>query len=309
MHNSRYLDILQAVREEREKAADVAPDFPTAVRTMANSQLRTDALRDVGNVAMTALGVGAGARGLLGLIRALRPETPTTTLAPATLPLPFPAEKKKPRLGVVSPDDEKVAEWQLPTLASTDAQATSKGGLSLYAPAVVLAGLGSAALGWKGVDSVLDARRRAAREEEMGKAKQQFEQALLSQYDHPLKTAGEVSELSRDLDSLFDKFAELSERGPQAEELVKQAEGGILNTIGEWVGPNNVGKALGGYGVYAGLSGLLAGNYMFDKARKRSTRSIVENALAERENRRFQQAPTEIYAVPQPVDEEEQAVA
>lgn len=302
MQSSTCLAILAESKAEREKAAT---SFPEAVQSMSNHQLRADAMQDVGNVALTALGVGAGARGLLGLIRAMRPSPPTSTLAPAMLPLPYPVDKPKAKFTRVDDEDEKVAAWELPTMAGSDSQATSKGGLSLYGPAVALAGLGSAALGWKGIDLLLDKRREQARQEEMAKAKQQFEQALLSQYDQPLgKAAEEIPPLARDLDAMFDKFAELVPRGPEAEELLKSGGDGVFGTLGDWVGPNNVGKALGGYGIYAGLSGLLAANYMFDKARKRSTRAIVENALAERENRRFQQAPTEIYAVPQPVEDE-----
>lgn len=291
MDNNLCLQIIRSANEAREKTAEV-PGFGGAIRGMQNEQLRSDALRDVGNVAMTALGVGAGARGLLGLIRALRPPTPTSTLSPAMLPLPVPVEKEK----------EKVA-FKLPALVDSDMQATSKGGLSLYGPAMMLAGLGAAGLGWKGIDHVLDSRRRSQREDEMNTARQEFENALVSQYDKPVKLAGEVPAVAVDLDALFDKYAELVPEGYKAEELVKVAEGGVTQQIGDWVGHDNVGKALGGYGIYAGLSGLLAANYMFDKGRKRSNRSIVENALAERENRRYQQAPTEIYAMPSPIEE------
>lgn len=258
-------------------------DFATQIRTMQNSLVKRDATRDLGNLAIMSLGVGAGTRGLLGLMRTLtgdsRPQS--TANVPASLPLPVPVEEEKAAFNLID----------------TDAQATTKGGLSWYGPAMLMAGLGSAAAGWKGVDKVLDMRRKTERESELENARSQFQQALLSQYDKPVKLAAEAEPT---LDTVFDKFAALVPYGPAAEVFTKEAFS-PSETLAGWIGPDATGKMVGGYGMYAGLSALLAGTHMYDRARKRSQRSIAENAMEEREKRRFAEAPTEMYATPQPV--------
>lgn len=64
---------------------------------------------------------------------------------------------------------------------------------------------------------------------------------------------------------------------------------------------NLAGQAAGGYGMYAGLSGLLTGALVYDKMSKRSRRAVLDSALKKRQRRRFMQQPTEIYAQPEPV--------
>lgn len=261
-----------------------ANSFATQVQGMQNSLIKRDAMSDLKNLAIMSLGVGAGSRGLLGLMRSLGGDTTPHSSAnvPASLPLPVPVE-----------EDEKVAF----NMINTDAQATTKGGLSWYGPAMLMAGLGSAAAGWKGVDKVLDMRRKTERESELESARNEFQQALLSQYDKPVKLAAEAEPT---LDSVFDKFAELLPLGPAAEAFTKEAFS-PSETLAGWIGPDATGRLAGGYGMYAGLSALLAGTHMYDKAKKRSRRSIAENALEEREKRRFAEAPTEMYATPQPI--------
>lgn len=61
------------------------------------------------------------------------------------------------------------------------------------------------------------------------------------------------------------------------------------------------GQLAGGYGVYAGLTGLGAGALVYSGAKKRQRRAVLEKAMKRRERRRFNTAPSEIVAIPEPV--------
>lgn len=178
--------------------------------------------------------------------------------------------------------------------------ATTKGGIPWYGPAVMLGGMGGLALGWKGMDRILDARRKREMTAEMDRARQQFHDALLSQYDEPRKTnPALVSKTASDsvmekvgtvLDVLFDKF-----------EAAKEKEAETLGQKQAFDWSNAGGRAAGGYGMYAGLSGLLTGALVYDKMQKRSRRAVLDKALQQRQRRKFMQQPTEIVAVPEPM--------
>jgi hypothetical protein len=279
MDNSTALSILNRVKEAQTKQA--SQPFVQAVQGMAGQQLKSDALGDVGNLALATLGLGAGARGAVGLYNLLRNRPVNTRSGPAELPLPIP---------VAAPPAEEEEE-KLAGFLSGDA-ASTKGGLPWYGPAMMLAGMTGLGAGWKGVDMLLDSRRQKQREEELNKARSDFNNALLAQYDQPvtglgtLKAASDdaqtMQKVAEELDVLYDQFAAA---------FTKQADLG-----------NIAGMATGGYGMYAGLSGLLAGAMVFDKIRKRSRANVVNKALQRRERRTFQQQPPEVYAVPEPVE-------
>lgn len=234
-----------------------------AVEQAASNQLRADAFRDMGNLALAGAGAGLAGRGVVGLLNLLRGPRPQKRLAgPAELPLPLPYK----------PDEEEKV-----------AGVTQKTALPYYGPGMLLAGLAGVGLGWKGADMVLDSRRKAEREKELEAARSQFHDALLSQYDAPL-AQGEMTakvaadrELGRELDALFATFEKTA-------------------TLADWGG-----TAAGAYGTYATLAALLGGTWAYDKAQKRSRRSVLESALKKRQRNQFAQSPTEIYAVPEPV--------
>lgn len=287
MDSKTSASILDRVRAEREKRGNLAADFgdpggqafSDALQGMAATQLKSDALKDVRNIGLGAVGVGAAGRGLVGLIQMMKANKPKKTRSgPAYLPLPYPAEPTK-QAGFLGGD-----------------AATTKGGVPWYGPAMLMGGLGGLGLGWKGMDKVLDARRQKEEEGELVRAREQFHDALLEQYDAPIKThptlmkkrAGDEStmeKVGKALDALYDKFEAAKE-----EEKVAGVD---------W--SNLAGQAAGGYGMYAGLSGLLTGAMVYDKINKRSRRAILEKALQQRQRRKFMQQPTEIMAVPEPV--------
>jgi len=171
-------------------------------------------------------------------------------------------------------------------------EASSKGGIPWYGPAMLLGGLGGLGAGWAGMDKLLDVEQKRRRKTEMDEARQQFHDALMSQYSSPIATHPELNKKSADetmvkvgeaLSGLFSSFQKA---------LFEKA-------ALDW--ENLAGKATGGYGMYAGLSGLLTGAYVYDKIQKRSRRAILEKALQKRQRRNSMQAPTEIYAVPEGV--------
>ncbi len=272
--------------EEKQARDPSGEAFAGAIQDMAAGQLKSDALRDVRNIGLTALGVGAAGRGLVGIIQHMKQNRAKKTRSgPAYLPLPYPAKTA----GFLDGDS-----------------ASTKGGIPWYGPAMLLGGLGGLGLGWKGMDKVLDARRQREQESELAAARQQFHDALLSQYDEPIKVhpelmAGKKKAASDDtmvkvgeaLDELFDNF----QKAAAEEEARPMAKAAV-----DW--SNVAGQAAGGYGMYAGLSGLLTGALVYDKIQKRSRRAVLEKALDKRQRRRFMQQPTEIYAVPEPVPTE-----
>lgn len=258
------------------KQADPTADaFTGAVQHMAANQIRSDALKDIGSMALLGGGVGIGARGLVGLLNMLKgPPAKKRRSGPAATTLPFPA---------------KIASFL------SGSEATSKAGIPWYGPAMLGVGLGSLGLGWKGLDTVLQRRRKKEMENELTAARQQFHDALIGSYAKPVahpalgdKNAAastDMTEAGAILDELFGKVAETL--------LTKKA----IDL------PNTAGAALGGYGMYAGLSGLMLGSLVYDRMRKRSRRAILDKAMQRRQRRKFMQSPSEIYATPEPIVE------
>lgn len=416
--------ILARVKEAREKKADASTDaFAGAVGGMENAQLKSDAFKDVGNLGLTALGVGAGARGLVGLIQLMRANKPKKTRSgPAYLPLPYPAQSNEkmaglmdsvlkasrslggavgqgardvkmglgigdqaerlhrlrnsvipnshrgfeiqakpptvpaggPELGVpggggrsigASPEMAPEAAGlhkELGQLSASEGRgkmlrngaaigaafgmgnatsplgkqsnflggddASTKGGLPWYGPAMLFGGLAGLGVGWKGMDKVLDARRQREMNSQLDGARQEFHDALLSQYDEPVKvhpnaisggnkkaaSDSTMAHVGQALDTLFEKFASVLQ---EAEVIADKPAGTKL----AFDVPNAAGSATGMYGMYAGLSALMAGSLMYDKINKRSRSAVINKALQRRQRRQFMQRPTEIYAVPEAV--------
>jgi hypothetical protein len=237
--------------------------FATAANQVATQNLASDAWKDVGNVGLASLGLGAGGAGLIALMKRLHSDKPKRLNVPNTLPLPYPVE-----------EDEAPER-----LAKKGMDISMKAGLPWYGPAMMFTGMAGLGAGWKGVDSIMQAQAAKQRQKEIEEAKNEFHQAILSQYDAPIgaKAAAAPDELSQALDSLYD--------------MVKTAM-----TTGDMLG-----MAGGGYGIYAGLSGLAAGALVYDKMRKRSQRAVLEKALQRRERRRFAMSPSPIYAQPEPM--------
>ncbi len=264
MGSNTRLGILDRIKEKR---ADAGAAFADAVQGMQANQLKSDATKDILNLGMLGLGVGAGGRGLIGLIQMMRSDRDQKTRSgPAHLDLPYPVKQANFLAG--------------------DA-ASSKAGIPWYGPAMLGGGLAGLVGGWKGMDKVLDMRRRRQVASELEQARQQFHDALLGQYDEPVRvpTAKAASDttmvkVGQALDALFAALAP----------AIKEKKAFDLS--------NAAGVATGGYGMYAGLTGLVAGAMMYDKINKRSRKSVLNAALKRRQRRNFVQQPTPLYAEP-----------
>lgn len=272
-------ETLKPSTPQAKTAGDPTGDaFAGALQSAHASALKQDAMGDVARIGGTALAVGAGARGLIGLIRMLRENSAApkkTRSGPTMLPLPYPAAPK-------------TASYLTDVLSGD--LAGDKTGIPAYMPAAALAGVAGLGLGWKGIDSVLASQRKAEQDEEMEKARSEFHDALIGQYKRPISThpglmgkKAEDASPAADLDIAFDAFE--TAFGKQSFDL-----------------SNLAGQAAGGYGVYAGLSGLLAGSLVYDKIQKRSRGAVLQKALQRRQRRQFAQSPTEIYATPEPME-------
>lgn len=269
------------------KRADATGEaFAQAVQGMNAQQLKADAMTDVGSMALLGLGTGVAGRGLVGLVNLLRAKPKKTRSGPVTTGLPYPVAVPKlagdKTAGLVS-------DLTQGNLAST------KSGIPWYGPAMMGAGLGSLALGWKGLDTILQRRREKEQAEEIEAARGDFHDALMGSYSKPVVSdpdlvrgvkraaaPGPMAEAGAALDNLFEKVAAIVEKGA-------------------FDFANAGGQALGGYGIYAGLTGLMTGAMVYDRMQKRSRRAILEKAMQRRQRRKFMQSPTEIYAVPEPV--------
>jgi hypothetical protein len=151
------------------------------------------------------------------------------------------------------------------------------------------------------MDAIIDKERKRSMDDELESARSEFHDALLGQYDKPVSLHPELIKkkasddtmvkVGEALDGLYDQFI-AAMRNEEERPTTKQA----LDLS------NLAGQAAGGYGMYAGLTGLLTGALVYDKMSKRSRRSVLESALKKRQRRRFMQQPTEIYAQPEPVE-------
>lgn len=236
-----------------------APTFAGAVAQSESDSFQAQALNNIKNLALLSLGAGAAGRGAVGLVNLFKPSKPKIRSGPVNLPLPYPAE-------------EKVAY-------------SSTTGIPWYMPAMMTAGLGGVGIGWSAVDKLLASQRNHESDRRLEESKQQFHDALLSQYSP--KAAGEktaMQEVGERLDRVWEKFASMV--GPTKTAV-------DFGDMG--------GKALGGYGTYALLSGLLGGTWAYDATNKRSRRSVIEKALRRRQQAEFAKSPPPLVATPEPI--------
>lgn len=260
------------------KQANPTDPAVQSVLAQGNAQLQSSALHDIGNLGLAGLGAGAGVAGVAGLLNLLKQNRAKKTRSgPALLPLPYPVDPIK-----------QANAWEGLKSFMGGQDASTKAGIPWYGPGMLGAGLAGAGLGYKGVSGVMAHQRRKETEQELAQVRQDFHDALLAQYDRPIGAPAQAKaassrplvEAGAELDRVFDQLT-----------VVKQA----------FDYANAGGAALGGYGMYAGLSGLLTGSLVYDKMRKRQQRAVIEKALQRRQRRNFSQQPTEIYAVPEPV--------
>lgn len=245
--------------EASSKSAIDGKSFAESAQQAAASLQRQNALKRIGGVMAATAGVGAGARGLMGIYNLLA-GTKAMPSGPAVVQVPYPEEEE--------------AEMKAAESFMRGDYAKDISGIPWVMPATLLGGLGSLYGGWKGMDYILDNQRKKKLDEEVARAKGEFEAALTAQYDK------QGSDLGRDLDALYDDVMSLTKQGI------------------DW--SHHAGQMAGAYGTYAGLSGLIAGLMAYQAANKRSRQALLQKAQQRRARRQQQQRPPVIFATPVP---------
>lgn len=255
------MDSLKAVLKTSHDhcAKQANQGFYNAVQEATAQQLRHKALGNIGTLAVVGAGVGAGSRGLLGLLQLAQRNShkPEPTIPPPlAIDLPL-SEQEEEKVGGVS--DFLRGDY-----------AQSINGIPWAIPAHVAAGAGGLAGGWTLMDYLLDKRRKGELQSELDKAKGDYETAL----SNGMKTAEEGS-LASDLDRLYD---EVEKRSSSLADMA--------------------GQATGMYGLYAGASGLAGALMAYQLGKKRQRKALIEKALKERRRKRFQSQPSALYLRP-----------
>jgi len=165
---------------------------------------------------------------------------------------------------------------------------TNKSNLWWYMPAMLGAGALGGVGGWKLIDKILDNRRRKEIDDEVDASRGEFQNALVSQYKQ-----GSDSELGVALDELYLK-------------MQKAAKAGDWLDPNTYFTPDQVGRGKGMYATYAIPSALLGYLFVKKMADKGSRRQIIEKAQRRRALKQQRARPAELYAVPSPIDEEEE---
>ena len=248
----------------RQKIAN-DQSFYDAVQQATTSGLQSQAARNAGLIGLTGLGVGAGSRGLLGLMQLI---SRNVSKPKPSLPAPV-------HVDLVGHGQEEEEEEKMSGVADflEGGNAKTVGGVPWAMPAGVAAGAGGLYGGWSLMDYLLDKRRKSETESELAKAKETYEQALMDSS----KRASDNS-LGRDLDELYD-------------ELEKQA---LFDS-------DTAGKLVGAYGVAAGGAGVLSSIIAYKWAKKRQRKVLLAKAQEKRRRARFALQPSSLYARPSPM--------
>lgn len=252
-------DIMQFVNGLHKRGND---SFYDAVQAASAKQLQHQALSNAGMLGAVGLGVGAGGRGIAGLLQLVSrnmKKQPRSLPKPITIDLPIHETEEEPKTASMSD-----------FLKGDYAQSVS--GVPWAIPAAIGAGTAGVAGGWKAMDYLMDKRRKGDLDIELDKAKKEYEQAL--EENNHLKTAG-FNKVAQALNTLCDTIEQ---------KTASMADG--------------LGTAAGLYGLYGGVSGLAAATLAYNWGKKRQRKAIVERALKERRKRRFNSQPATVYARP-----------
>lgn len=253
---------------------------------MPGDASNNEALSQVAQLAALGLGTGVSIRGLLGLRDMLsrslakRRKNPSPAVVEIGVPRyegekaaagealfnypPGFLESKEPNAGDWLLGRTHENKWSKPWFATA----------ALGAPALGIYG------GYKLVDMLLEKARKREKEQELEGAKEEYRNALMSQYTPDKVKHGASDELAKDLDELVS--------------LVKSAElGDAIN--------NGAGFAAGAYAPLALLLGGSAALGTYNWAKKRSPEAQLAKAMKQRERLRWASKPPEIYAVVKPI--------
>lgn len=249
-----------------------SPSIGGAVHRQQNQEMQADAQRQIIQAAMLGLGGGAALRGVSGLSN-LFSDSDHQSHPRRTVEMPV----AYPQRRLPDEEEEKTA---------ANEHATSPYGLDYYIPGMML-GTGLAAYGgWKGVDAVLNKQRRKQTEDELDKARSDYEQSLIGAY----KRASDEPTIAENLDKAF---------------AACEKQANVISDTINSVAPNVPGLTKGLLTAY-GLATLPLGYSIVNNSmKKNSKRALLQKAMQMRARRQAVSQPPALYAVPVPQDETE----
>lgn len=266
-----------------------------ADQAMVDQVYRPKAFKQLAQMGLLAAGAGAGYAGLKGLLNtAKRTVDPykqrysSSVITP--IPMPYGDDEKSAGFSDAAGRLSSLAGKYIPGFNPDPANVSGSTSFPGFLPAALgltaAGGLG----GYAAVNGLLEHQRKAQKDDDLLEAKQDFEQAIASNYAAPggaaasrsrgpklasAAAADPAAELSRELDALFEKYADT------------------------WADRGNQG--LGLYGAYALATAAPAALWAYNRAEAGSQRKVLDNALKLRARRSAFMRPQEIYAVPKPV--------
>jgi hypothetical protein len=328
-----------AERWEEEKGEKAASgyDLPKAIQDSINAgkveQLRSDAMQDITNKALAALGIGMAARGGLGLYNVAFPKgNRLSAQKPTVLDVPYPLaddedeEEKEsadlraatPRLSVAK---ERIVSQHIAdggTLKEAIKKAYSDWSDDLVDGHVddrekcanwwydtFIKGTGAkekADIPWHGPGTLLGVVGG-------GYAGWKILDKILAsrrKAEQQKKLDEAKAQFSQALSGQYEAGKQSSDLSGQLDDLYDKFE---KTANGEgWVDQNTWGQLGQMYGMYAAPMALFTGIATYRAAAKRRRKEILEKAIKKRKQRRQALAPIEIYArpVPLPIDKEEE---
>ena len=292
MDNNKAKQLLAKIAEAKKAEFDPVTEMlhktlPAGVgkgTELLNQRAKNDAMNDI--LKLTAYtGLGMGGLRLLG--EAFKPPIKKENKVKRVVEMPIPYQAKAAVDSVV------------PNVDSTDDLVTSKWGLNHYVPGVILgpavAGIGS----WLAIDKMLKRNRQKDVEENTDFARQEYETSLKNMYK---KSADELlsKEAAEGLDNIFAQLEKVAE--PESSVIDNIPLVGALNQALNKLGPNAYGFAKGLALTNAAVGLPLGYALVNNQVRKNSKRKLVDDAMKERQRLRALQSPTELYAVPTPIE-------
>lgn len=174
-------------------------------------------------------------------------------------------------------------------------------------PAILGGGALAGVAGYKGMDWLLNKKRKMDLNAELAGAKDEYQQALLDMYDPQrvkmLKAGSAADALNRDLDALAALVVGREKRANETwgEWAARHAGSVLPNDIGERV--SNAGNSFGGlgvglYGTLAAGTGLGVGAMSYAHHMQNDPAKALAEALKQREKERWAKRPPEVFAVP-----------
>lgn len=247
-------------------ASPAAETMNKQIQQIHNDKLQSDAAKTILKTLLVAGGLGAAVRGYTGL----------SNLGDS--------KKRKPVNRVVEMPVQYPEKQAL--FGNDNSKATSMIGLDYFAPAIMLGAPLAAYGGWKGVDAILNKQREKEVESDLNRAKAEYEKALLGSY-------------KKGTDEALDLAFEAHEKTANP---IMEGLSGLAN----YISPNLSGAGLGLGAAYT-LATLPLGYHIVNKVmKKNSKRALLQKAIEERARRQAKIQPPEIYAVPTPVQPEQE---